>query len=146
MEYFMEKVLPVLYILMRNDMASMNPGKAMAQASHASNSFQHHMNVVLKDENDGLAAEKFFNDWANTTNQGFGTVLTLAVDEDTMRERVAMASEMGFYAKVVHDPTYPLVDGQTVHFIPVDTCAWIYAPNKYDEKVGWILGDLNLHP
>ena len=30
---------PVLYILMRTDMDSMNPGKAMAQASHASNQF-----------------------------------------------------------------------------------------------------------
>ena len=30
---------PLLYILMRNDMDSMNPGKAMAQASHASNQF-----------------------------------------------------------------------------------------------------------
>ena len=30
---------PVLYILMRTDMDSMNPGKAMAQASHASNAF-----------------------------------------------------------------------------------------------------------
>ena len=33
------EVFPVLYILMRNDMKSMNPGKAMAQASHASNAF-----------------------------------------------------------------------------------------------------------
>ena len=29
----------VLYILMRTDMDSLNPGKAMAQASHASNAF-----------------------------------------------------------------------------------------------------------
>ena len=33
---------PVLYILMRTDMNSMNPGKAMAQASHASNAFITH--------------------------------------------------------------------------------------------------------
>ena len=29
----------VLYILMRNDMDSLNPGKGMAQAAHASNHF-----------------------------------------------------------------------------------------------------------
>ena len=32
---------PVLYILMRKDLKSMNPGKAMAQASHAANAFVH---------------------------------------------------------------------------------------------------------
>ena len=30
---------PVLYILMRTDLNSMNPGKAMAQASHAGSAF-----------------------------------------------------------------------------------------------------------
>ena len=30
---------PVLYILMRSDMVSLNPGKAMAQAAHAANCF-----------------------------------------------------------------------------------------------------------
>ena len=31
---------PTLYILMRNDLASMNPGKAIAQGSHATNIFE----------------------------------------------------------------------------------------------------------
>ena len=30
---------PILYILMRTDMTSLNAGKAMAQASHATNAF-----------------------------------------------------------------------------------------------------------
>ena len=34
-----QETYPVLYIIMRNDLDSMNPGKAMAQASHASNAF-----------------------------------------------------------------------------------------------------------
>ena len=33
------EMTPVLYILMRTDMTSLNAGKAMAQASHATNAF-----------------------------------------------------------------------------------------------------------
>ena len=58
----------VLYILMRTDMDSMNPGKAMAQASHASNAF------VFR-----FGKENLVKQWQGETQQGFGTVLVLDV-------------------------------------------------------------------
>ena len=103
---------PVLYILMRTDLDSMNPGKAMAQASHASNAFISYW---------GHDAET--KAWQSETNQGFGTVLVLGVTEDQMHTAVSVANACGFTSGVVHDPTYPIRDGDATHFIPVDTCA-----------------------
>ena len=41
----------VLYILMRNDLNSLNSGKAMAQASHASNAFVSHFHAYMQNIN-----------------------------------------------------------------------------------------------
>ena len=76
---------PVLYILMRTDMDSMNPGKAMAQASHASNAF------VSNAEPGYNVDEELFNAWQQSTTQGFGTVLVLGVNEAQKRPAVEVA-------------------------------------------------------
>jgi peptidyl-tRNA hydrolase len=122
---------PILYILMRNDMDSMNPGKAMAQASHASNQF---VATLPKDAHD------IYNEWLQCN--GFGTVLVLEVTEAQMRTSVAVANALDLVSGVVHDPTYPLRDGDTTHFIPVDTCAFIFG-DKVD--CAPVVGNFNLH-
>lgn len=128
---------PILYILMRNDMDSMNPGKAMAQASHASNQF-----VATIDYRDTLPkdAHDIYNEWLQC--DGFGTVLVLEVTEAQMRTSVAVANALDLVSGVVHDPTYPLRDGDTTHFIPVDTCAFIFG-DKVD--CAPVVGNFNLH-
>ena len=60
---------PVLYILMRTDMDSMNPGKAMAQASHAGSTFVHNAEPGYNVD------EELFNAWQKETPQGFGPCL-----------------------------------------------------------------------
>ena len=145
---------PVLYILVRNDMESMNPGKAMAQASHASNAFIYD----IKSKKARLCAEDHEGEmeefrtqialadlWENETSQGFGTVLTLAVDEAQMRAAAISAQEAGFTAAVVHDPTYPLIDGNTIHYLPLDTCAYIFG-DKNDQLLATIVRNFPLHP
>ena len=127
---------PVLYILMRTDMDSMNPGKAMAQASHASNQF-----VSEYQEHVGCSVE-LYNCWLR--GKTFGTVLVLEVNEKQMNAAVTVADSTGFISNVVHDPTYPLRDGDTTHFIPVDTCAYIFG-NKEDSNLGLIVQDFELH-
>lgn len=59
-----------LYILMRTDLQSMTPGRAMAQASHASNAFIH--------KHGGRPDVK---EWQRQTKQGFGTVIVLAASK-----------------------------------------------------------------
>ena len=129
---------PVLYILMRTDLDSMNPGKAMAQASHASNAFAHNAEPGYNVD------EELFNAWQQSTTQGFGTVLVLGVTESQMRGAVTVADQCGFMSDVVHDPTYPLRDGDTVHFIPLDTCAYVFG-DKDDEILQSLLGNFELH-
>ena len=162
-----DTVNPVLYILMRNDLPSMNPGKAMAQASHASNAFVHYMQVLRADNSDAAKCEQLVDTWQNQTSQGFGTVLVLAVNEDQMYAAVKVANAVDFYAGVVYDPTYPyrvsneIVDfidptfhtlnpipgqDQTTMFRGENTCAWVFFPNKDDPLAKAILGKFPLHP
>lgn len=129
--------LPVLYIIMRNDLASMNAGKAMAQASHASNAFVYHMRE----------SEEFF-DWRTSTgHQGFGTVLVLAANISEIHKISEAASHHGYINEIIHDPTYPIVDGQVVHHIPLDTCSYVFVPNKYSSGAhNDFLSGYPLHP
>ena len=127
--------IPVLYILMRNDLDSMNPGKAMAQASHASNAFV--KSYVLK-------GDDLYKQWEKETPQGFGTVLVLAVNELEMTQAVRVARACKFPAAVIHDPTYPVQDGEVTWHIPVDTCAYVFG-EKDDLMLTAILQNFPLH-
>ncbi len=123
-------------------MDSMNPGKAMAQASHASNAF------VSNAEPGYNVDEELFNAWQQSTPQGFGTVLVIEVNEDQMRTAVEVAESFGvdtFPCDIIHDPTYPLQDGDTTHFIPVDTCGYIFG-DKDDTVLQSIVRNFELHP
>ncbi len=122
---------PILYILMRTDLDSMNPGKAMAQASHASNQF---VATLPKDAHD------IYDEWLQCN--GFGTVLVLGVNEAQMRTSVAVANALDLVSDVVHDPTYPLRDGDSTHLIPLDTCAFVFG-NKEDCTP--VVGNFELH-
>ena len=122
----------VLYILMRTDMDSLNPGKAMAQASHASNAFVYRW-----------GKENMVKEWQGETQQGFGTVLVLGVtgDEmykvvDTVKEDLRFKEEV--YADIIHDPTYPVQDGDVVHHIPVDTLVVMFLATLIHWKTCWV--------
>ena len=132
---------PVLYILMRNDLASLNPGKAMAQASHAGSAFVHNADPGYNID------EELYNAWKESTTQGFGTVLVIEVNEAQMINAVEVAESCGvdaFPSGIVHDPTYPLQDGDTTHFIPVDTCGYIFG-DKDNPVLQSIIGNFELH-
>ena len=134
--------LPVLYILMRNDLNSLTPGKAMAQSSHASNAFVKHIerhtqninaqsNIKTKDHD----IIRSFRDWEFCTAQGFGTVLVLEAPMREIQPRVDMFKSMGYIADIVFDPTYPIVDGAIVHHIPIDTCAYVFVTDKDTDMI-----------
>lgn len=116
-----------LYILMRNDVRSLVgtewvrlAGKACAQASHAANQMvfegKHSKNPEFK---------TLIEEWSKEAN-GFGTCIVLGANEQQMREIIQNVKNAGFHANITHDPTYPLNDGETVHLIPLDTCAYIF--------------------
>ena len=115
------KEAPRLYVLMRTDLASMNPGKAVAQGAHAANQCVHEIAVAGSVEQRAMLAE-----WETQTGNGFGTTITLGVSEAAMRSAILVARSLGLHADVVHDPTYPLIDGEVLHLLPLDTCAFIF--------------------
>jgi peptidyl-tRNA hydrolase len=144
--------LPVLYILARNDLASMNPGKLAAQASHASNAFvfayhEYMRNSAVDQANvSTVGLNKAFNQWQNSTLQGFGTVLVLEGSMTDISDVVKTMANMNYMAEVIHDPTYPIVDGNIVHHIPLDTCAYVFVPDKLtDHTASYFLGKFGLH-
>jgi peptidyl-tRNA hydrolase len=146
--------IPVLYILVRNDLTSLSCGKAMAQASHASNAFVHHFHRYTQSYNlrslhDNIEKDtiKGFNDWENSTRQGFGTVLTLEAKITDIYSTVSIFEKLGYVTGVVHDPTYPIVDGEVVHHIPLDTCAYVFVPSKETDFIASaLLKRFSLHP
>lgn len=144
----------VLYILMRTDLPSMNAGKAMAQASHASNAF-----IKLH----GKKCE--VKDWEKQTKHGFGTVIVLGAiieDIDALQTKLEYINEI---YDVVVDPTYPyivnseirnLIDplmisqesiqlesGDYICFRPETTCAYLFGEKDIIEKY---VEHLKLHP
>lgn len=140
----------VLYILMRNDIASMNPGKAMAQASHASNAFvkqtedyirsfiQHNLRIEV--------LNKHFWDWQNETRYGFGTVLVLEGRMTDFKPVVSTFKALDYMTDVIVDPTYPIVDGEIVHHVSLETCAYVFVPNKEtDHTASTLLRKFSLH-
>lgn len=140
----MTEEFPVLYILARTDLASMNPGKLAAQCSHASNAFWKHINDEYFDVVPETEITRLANIWQLETTQGFGTVLVLGVNEIEMRTAVDVAKNLGYVSGVVHDPTYPLVDGDFCHYIPLDTCAYIFG-DKNDPFLSAVVGNFPLH-
>lgn len=119
---------PYLYILMRNDLASLNAGKAVAQGSHAANQMVSELRKQtrrLVSKPDSIFAA--LGVWEEEAN-GFGTCIVLSVNEKQMRASVAKALDdaLPSHAGICHDPTYPLLDGATCHHIPVDTCAYVF--------------------
>lgn len=87
----------ILYILMRNDLPSMNAGKAMAQASHASAQFA---KIMSKED------ELDYAEWSSE-GDGFGTTIVLEGSLIDI-ENFMSTSDTGAYEKGnIFDETYP---------------------------------------
>ena len=87
-----------LYILMRNDLQSMPPGRCMAQAAHAANAlikqFPNNSKVTL---------------WQKQTKQGFGTTIVLAASRSKIEDILSDVDPKQFPCKGwVTDPEYAI--------------------------------------
>lgn len=127
----------ILYIIMRTDLASMNPGKGMAQSSHA-------YGALKKYIKDNPGTRQAFLSWMSQTPQEFGTTIVLGGTLAEIHEALAKLwwLNVPVAAGWVHDDTYPIRDGDVTHLIPLDTCAFILG-TKTD--CAGVLGKLELH-
>lgn len=115
---------PVLYILMRNDMDSLNPYKANAQSAHAANQFTTMMDLEDPNNEDYIA-------WLNQA-KGFGVTIVLEGSLEDINAEVEYAKEMRMPAAMVWDTTYPLRDGKVTHHIDIPTCGFVFTDkDKY---------------
>ena len=134
-----------LYIIMRTDMHSLNAGKAMAQAAHAAN-----------DAHGNLFSKKSWKEWMAETSY-FGTTIVLSDELDSSSRsffprRVKLDDICNKLSDLGHsdfgittDPTYPIKDGDTMHFPRVDVCMWVFLDTEDDHKVFDYISDFKLH-
>lgn len=139
------------YILMRNDLQSMTPGRCMAQAAHAANAMvhEHGKNVDVKG-------------WQAQTKQGFGTTIVLSVSQYQMNLILNGDLKDWTVKGVVIDPDYVIrvthevagfmsgvkflpetADEKTIGFTRTEvTCAYILGTK---EELGQYLDELPLY-
>ena len=108
-----------LYILVRTDLSSMNAGKACAQATHAANQCVYD---IHKSQDAWLNVQLL----AWQEDRGFGTCIVLGATIDEIYKTTGMLMAAGHHNAIVHDPSYPLRDGDFTHLIPLDTCAYAF--------------------
>lgn len=155
---FMSEKNPILYLLVRNDLPSMNPGKAMAQVSHATNALVLHKE---RGANDNL--KKLYAEWADATPQGFGTALVLEASKQQILLAIENTEAFAISGYII-DPTYPYsANSELADLIPTEldtlprktydkttylwrrelTCAYIFGDK---EELKNAVGNLKLHP
>ena len=115
------------YVLMRTDVPGYLSGKAMAQSNHAGTMMVFKAYNILS-EPDAVGVHPIRDlmlEWEKEGG-GFGTCIVLKVTGPEMRQAVSLAKLMGIHAGIVHDPSYPVFDGEKVQTIPLDTCAFVF--------------------
>lgn len=144
-----------LYLLVRNDLPSMNPGKAIAQAAHAANQFTYRH-----------GKERSVKEWMDESKEGFGTTITLSVTKEQLSRIFTRAISLELFAGMVTDITYPYIvnseiarlidknihtdlpvpkDGQWLCFRREVTCGFVFIDNS-DPSQSELVSDLPLHP
>ena len=104
---------PYLYIMCRNDLDSMNHGKAISHGVHAGNQFTYEMDkrfhVEMSHWDDTLTKEQAaYIAWVESA-RGFGTTISLDMSLREMQTVVMVAKSMGYAAGETVDPTYPYI-------------------------------------
>lgn len=132
----------VLFILMRNDLDSMNEGKAIAQGSHATSDFKAECRgILIAEDGKGRPDAPGYLEWKNSGGN-FGTVIVLEGSMHDIKNAVSKCRDKGYYAGITHDKSYPIKDGKVMHHIPLDTCGWVFVPNRLEFN---LLDNLKLH-
>ena len=143
---------PYLYILMRSDLDSLNPGKMVAQGAHAANQFTHKVEAfqeAVKSDEDAShptnAKQQYvvnlFSQWKTSTPDGFGVTICLDILGDQLPLVVDAANNFRCIAGVTRDPSYPILDGKVIHSLPLDTCGYVFG-DKSDLRI--LLGQFDL--
>lgn len=124
--------LLICYVLMRTDLASMNPGKAMAQSHHNYGALKR----AVRDSRDGELKKQYLA-WQETTEQDYGTVIVLGGSGDDIDWVLtdAKRSKARVVCGWVWDDKYPLWDGGALHTFRLNTNAFVFGTKKDCEAI-----------
>ena len=123
---------PRLYILMREDIPDMNPGKGMAQAAHAQADMMAYMNEL-----EDYGVKELLRTWCE--DRAFGTTTVLSAELADIHEMCSTIRHSGMTV----DPTYPWRNFYGTPFETEEvTCAWAFV---FEEKEREWMQRFNLH-
>lgn len=152
-----------LYVLVRQDLPSLNPGKAMAQVAHAANAF------IFKWAHKKIPG---INLWQG--KEGFGTTIVLSIPNIIQLNNILLDNVVGqlktnagipfghvldnTYPYIVNSEILPLIDaklhtqnpiikenGQVICFRKEITCGYLFIDKTNPEQFK-IVSELSLHP
>lgn len=111
---------PRLYIVMREDLWDMNPGKGLAQAAHAQADFDTYVQNHYTDFTDSEFHTAHVQ-WCEDRN--FGVTLVLSAPLNDMHEIRTRVK----YSDITVDPTYPYRNWYGKLFVREEpTCMWAF--------------------
>ena len=114
---------PRLYIVMREDLWDMNPGKGMAQAAHAQADFDAYTEDNYTDDDFRSAHIQWCED------RNFGTTIVLKAKYENFAEIMYNVSIAG----TTQDPTYPYRNWYGDAFVCREvTCMWVFVTDEED--------------
>lgn len=142
-----------LYIIMRQDMASMSVGRTVAQASHVTSDVTNFMTEQLMRHQKGNSIVPNLHAWVRWRNATgtFGTVIALSnrfrfsegkpsfldlkqlgVNQSGWNfEEAALEYQIPFGVTV--DPEYRVSDGHSDHYLAVPTGVWMFVHAEVPE-------------
>lgn len=98
---------PILYIIARNDLDSLNPGKLAAQVAHAASAVAE---IIYNEVDKNSALSVLYKNWINSGG-GFGTTIVLQGSKEELLE--IGGRDVDPYAHILNgdivDPTYPFM-------------------------------------
>ncbi len=109
------------YVLMRTDVPDPLNGKMAAQSHHAGTKM-----VMQAYQSKNFEMIERLEEWADDTQDGFGTCIVLGVTAPEMYQATSLATLMGLDTGIVLDPTYPIRDGRDIQTLPIKTCAYVF--------------------
>ena len=121
----------VLYVIVRTDLPSMNPGKAMAQVAHATTQLAEQ---VYNSNN--FAIKEFYKKWLEQGTGTFGTTIVLACDSEydlccAVNNNYNLSDLKG----LVEDPTYPIkIDNEIAQLLNYNKVVKTDTPEIYTKN------------
>jgi len=114
---------PRLYIVMREDIQDMNPGKAVAQGCHAQADFDTHVENRYTDDDFRSAHLQWCED------RNFGVTLVLSA----LWEQMCDIEDCVKHTGMVVDPTYPWRNYYGKTFTTAETtCMWAFPTTEQE--------------